>query len=68
MQAVTLEVSGMSCQHCVNTIEGALGKLDGIQSAKVDLSTNHVLVMFDDSQVKVETIKETIEEQGYDVV
>jgi copper chaperone len=68
MQAITLEVTGMSCQHCVNAIEGALGKLEGIHSAKVDLSANHVFVTYDDSQMNVETIKETIEEQGYDVL
>ncbi|MGG0938649.1 copper chaperone CopZ [Brevibacillus centrosporus] len=68
MQAITMSVTGMSCQHCVNAIEGALGKLDGIQSAKVELAANHVFVTYDDSKISVDTIKETIEEQGYDVV
>lgn len=68
MQAITLEVAGMSCQHCVNAIEGALDKLDGIHSAKVELSANQVFVTYDDSKINVDTIKGKIEEQGYDVV
>lgn len=67
MQSVTLNVLGMSCGHCVQSIEGALGKLAGVESAKVDLSAGQVSVTFDDAAVSVEKIKETIEDQGYDV-
>ncbi|MFC4768613.1 copper chaperone CopZ [Effusibacillus consociatus] len=64
---VTLNVKGMSCGHCVNAIEGALGKLAGVSSTKVDLSANQVTVSFDESAVGLEKVKETIEDQGYDV-
>ncbi|ETT40454.1 CopZ [Paenibacillus sp. FSL R5-808] len=65
MKNMTLEVEGMSCQHCVNTIEGALKEI-GVKG-KVDLKNNTVDVSFDESHIKIEQIKETIEEQGYDV-
>lgn len=65
MKNLTLEVEGMSCQHCVNTIEGALKEI-GVKG-KVDLINNTVDVSFDESHVKIEQIKETIEEQGYDL-
>ncbi|MGG0937138.1 copper chaperone CopZ [Brevibacillus centrosporus] len=68
MNTVTLNVQGMSCNHCVNSIEGALGKLEGVQSAKVSLADNQVTVTFDDSVVSLDKVKETIEDQGYDVV
>ncbi|MBO8163977.1 MAG: copper chaperone CopZ [Brevibacillus sp.] len=68
MTTVTLQVKGMSCQHCVNAIEGALGKLTGVSGAKVDLDSNQVTVSYDETQVRIEKVKETIEEQGYDVV
>jgi copper chaperone len=67
MQTITLSVEGMSCNHCVNSIEGALGKLPGVESAKVDLSAKQVSVTYDDTKVSVEKIKETIEDQGYEV-
>lgn len=67
MQTVTLNVQGMSCNHCVNSIEGALGKVTGVSSAKVDLAANQVTVTYDESKVGLDQVKETIEDQGYDV-
>lgn len=68
MNTVTLNVQGMSCNHCVNSIEGALGKLEGVQSAKVSLADNQVTVTFEESVVSLDKVKEMIEDQGYDVV
>ncbi|MBG9565374.1 copper chaperone CopZ [Brevibacillus agri] len=68
MSTVTLNVQGMSCNHCVNSIEGALNKLEGVQSARVSLADNQVTVTFDESAVSLDKVKETIEDQGYDVI
>jgi len=61
-----LKVEGMSCSHCVNAVEGAVGKLGA--DAKVNLASRSVQVTFDESKVSLDTIKKAIEEQGYDVV
>ncbi|MCZ8515043.1 copper chaperone CopZ [Paenibacillus filicis] len=66
MKNVTLKVEGMSCGHCVNSVEGAVKKLGA--SGKVDLNAKSVTVEFDESKVSLEAIKEAIEDQGYDVV
>jgi copper chaperone len=66
MQTVTLNVEGMSCGHCVNSVEGAVKNLGA--SGKVDLDSHSVTVEFDDSQVSLDAIKVAIEDQGYDVV
>ncbi|MBQ4899622.1 copper chaperone CopZ [Paenibacillus sp. Marseille-P2973] len=66
MSNVTLQVEGMSCNHCVNSIEGAMKELGA--SAKVDLSAKSVEVSYDESKLTVDAIKEAIEDQGYDVV
>ncbi|MNI23829.1 Copper chaperone CopZ [compost metagenome] len=66
MSEINLKVNGMSCQHCVNSVEGAIKKLGA--TATVDLPGKSVSVSFDESKLSLETIKETIEEQGYDVV
>lgn len=58
----------MSCNHCVNSIEGALGNINGVGSVQVDLAGNQVTVSYDEASVSVEKLKETIEDQGYDVV
>lgn len=66
MNNITLQVQGMSCQHCVNSIEGALKDIGAI--GKVDLMNESVEVSFDENQISIARIRETIEEQGYDVV
>jgi copper chaperone len=66
MQTVTLKVEGMSCGHCVNSVEGAVKSLGA--SGKVDLNAGSVTIVFDESKVSLDAIKEAIEEQGYDVV
>jgi copper chaperone len=66
MQNVTLKVEGMSCGHCVNSVEGALNKLGA--TGKVDLAAHSVAVSFDTAQLSLEQIKAAIEDQGYDVV
>lgn len=61
-----LKVEGMSCGHCVNSIESNVGELKGVSSVKVDLEKNEVAVEFDNDETLRE-IKETIEDQGYEV-
>jgi copper chaperone len=67
MENVTLNVSGMSCGHCVKAIEGSVGELTGVESVKVHLETGKVDVEFNPSDVTLSKIKETIDDQGYDV-
>jgi copper chaperone len=66
MTHLTLGVQGMSCGHCVNSVEGAVNNLGA--RAKVDLASSSVTVDFNEAQVSLSAIKEAIEEQGYEVV
>ena len=63
----TLDVQGMSCGHCKASVEGALKKLDGVKEAEANVTTGKVDVSFDESKVNEQALKESIEEQGYDV-
>ncbi|PGT79569.1 copper chaperone CopZ [Bacillus sp. AFS040349] len=67
MEKITLNVKGMSCGHCVNSIEGSVGRLKGVSNVKVDLNSGSVDVEYNPNEVTLETIKETIDDQGYDV-
>jgi copper chaperone len=66
MQNITIQVQGMSCNHCVNSVEGALKNL-GAQG-KVDLAGGKVSVEYDENKLSLEVIKDAIEEEGYTVV
>jgi copper chaperone len=62
-----INVEGMSCNHCVEAVKNAVGILNGVESVSVDLPNKKVTVEFDSERVSIETIKDTIEDQGYDV-
>ncbi|WP_075981957.1 copper chaperone CopZ [Bacillus massilinigeriensis] len=68
MENVTLKVNGMSCGHCVKAVEGSVGKLDGVEKVSVSLEKGEVQVEFNADAVTIDQIKETIDDQGYDVV
>jgi len=65
MQNVQLKVDGMSCGHCVSSIEKALVTIGA--EGKVDLAGKTVTVAFDESKISLDAVKEAIEDQGYDI-
>lgn len=67
MENVTLNVQGMSCGHCVKSVEGSVGKLNGVSNVKVHLENGTVDVEYNAGVVTLESIKETIDDQGYEV-
>lgn len=67
MEQKKLNVKGMSCGHCINSIEGNVGKMNGVESVKVDLDKGTVQLSFDPNAVSLKEITDVIEEQGYDV-
>ncbi|MHA0857479.1 cation transporter [Paenibacillus sp. CMAA1364] len=66
MQHITLKVEGMTCNHCKNAVEGAVKNAGA--TGKVDLPTKAVEIDFDENQVTLESIKNAIMDQGYDIV
>lgn len=66
MTNVKLEVEGMSCQHCVQSVEGALAEIGA--KGKVNLEAKSVDIEYDAQQLDVVKLTEAIEDQGYDVV
>lgn len=65
MANVTLQVEGMSCNHCVSAVETALKEIGA--TGKVDLAAKKVEITYDDASLTVDKIKDAIEDQGYDV-
>ena len=63
----TLSVPAIHCGHCKSSIEGALGGLEGIETAEVSIDDKTVTVAYDDAAVGLDRIKATIEEQGFDL-
>ena len=67
MNAKTLSVPGISCDHCKMSIEGAVSELPGIDMVEVDISARTVGLNFDEAAVGLDQIINAIEEVGYEV-
>lgn len=67
MATKTIQVEGMSCEHCKSAVSGALNNLEGVSQADVNLEAGTVEVNYDDAKVDDATMAEAIEDQGYDV-
>ena len=50
---LTLPITGMTCANCVATVERNLKKLDGVNTAVVNLSSERATVDFDSSKLGV---------------
>lgn len=68
MEKTILKVTGMTCGHCEKAVKTALLHVDGVESVDVSLQEGTVSVAFDASKLNRNNLKETIEDQGYDVV
>ncbi|GHV09666.1 mercuric reductase [Clostridia bacterium] len=60
----TLNIGGMSCEHCVAHVTSALAEIAGVRSVKVSLKDGNAVV--EHSGVDLETLKAAIEEAGYE--
>jgi copper chaperone len=64
---ITLSVPDVSCEHCVKTIDGALGALPGVEAVNVDLTSKTVQLRYEPAHVTLARIEETLDEAGYTV-
>ena len=61
----TFKIDGMSCNHCVMTVQKYLSKLD-LNYQKVNIGS--VDIDYDENKVKENEIIKAIEESGYKVI
>ena len=64
----TLNVDGMTCDHCVQTVHNALKEIAGVQKVSVNLERKKVSVDYDELQVGLEIIKSKIKEVGFEAL
>jgi copper chaperone len=67
MKKITLEVNGMTCDHCVQTIKGAINKIIGLILIEINLDKAQVKVEFDESQTNIKIISGEIVALGFDI-
>jgi P-type Cu+ transporter len=68
LKETNLQISGMTCAACALRIEKGLNKLDGIETATVNLALEKSAIKYNPDKLKVEDIEKKIRDLGYDVV
>ena len=66
-KTVTLPITGMTCANCVATVERNLKKLDGVQSAAVNLASERAAIEYDPAKLSQPAIIARIQRAGYGV-
>lgn len=64
---LTLPITGMTCANCVAAVERNLKKLDGVQTAVVNLSSERATVDYDPVKLGLTQLIARVERAGYGV-
>jgi len=67
-KTIELEVAGMTCAACVGRVERGLKKLEGVQSASVNLATERATVEYDAAKTNPAALLERVKDTGYEPV
>ena len=65
MKKQKFSVTGMTCSACSSHVEKSVRKLSGMEQVTVNLLTNSMQVVYDDTFCKEDTIIEAVEKAGY---
>jgi Cu+-exporting ATPase len=66
MKHIKLDLIGMTCASCANSIDKVLNKLEGIKHAAVNLANDTALIDYDETVIKIDEIINAVESIGYD--
>ena len=67
MERIVLTVTGMTCQGCVQSVERAVSKLDGVIVARASLDSGEVMVRFDDGRTSSSALSDAVRAAGFGV-
>ncbi len=63
MERLTLSIEGMSCDHCVRAVRGALESVGGVRVDNVEIGSAEV--RYDPDRASAEEIVEAVSDEGY---
>jgi Cu+-exporting ATPase len=64
---IILPITGMTCANCVASVERALKKVDGVQSATVNLSSERATVEYNPADSNIEDLVLRVQKAGYGI-
>ena len=66
-RTIELPIAGMDCAECASTVQRALSKVAGVESAEVLLSAEKARVRLDPAQADAAALRRAVEQAGYRV-
>lgn len=63
----SLQIEGMHCAGCANSVENALSEVEGVKKASVNLATEKAIVEFQNGEVPDKLLRKAVQDVGYDV-
>lgn len=64
----TLQINGMTCSACANSIEKGLSQIEGVEKANVNYAMERSTIVYDPEKTNVNEFMERVEKLGYSVV
>ena len=65
MKEIKLKIEGMHCTGCSNRLEKVLNNTDGVEKATVSFEEKQAIITYNENQIDIAQIKETIEGAGF---
>lgn len=65
MEKERFDITGMTCSSCSSRVEKAVGDLEGVETAAVNLLTNSMVVDYNPDAVDTQEIVSAVEKAGY---
>jgi copper chaperone CopZ len=59
-----LEIDGMGCDHCVNSVKNALSAVSGVNSVSAEIGSAEIET---DDSVKEVDLREALDDAGYEL-
>ncbi|MDO5746628.1 MAG: heavy metal-associated domain-containing protein [Actinomycetaceae bacterium] len=68
-RSIELDVTGMTCEHCVKHVREALSKINGIKNVEVILDSQGTsrVTVYTDFEQEDAVLRNAVEEAGYTV-
>lgn len=66
MKQVNLNVAGITCSGCVDSITRVLKAIDGVADARVNVQNGSVFVEFDETKTDADALVAAVEDAGYE--
>lgn len=62
------KINGMTCASCSSRVEKVINKLDGVNSATVNLAVEDMNVKYDRRKISAEDIENAVKKAGYEAI